>query len=330
MNETILRVENLTKFFPIPGDTFLANEKNYVKAVNGITFEVVKGECLGIVGESGCGKSTTGKLILQLIKPTTGKIFLHDTDLSGLSKPELRKMRRHIQMVFQDPYASLDPRQTVRAALEEPMAIHGCGSASDRAERVRQLLQEVGLEDYHADRYPHEFSGGQRQRINVARALALNPDVIICDEPVSALDVSIQAQVVNLLKDLQRSHNLTYIFIAHDLSVVKYVSDRIVVMYLGKIMEIGSNSQVYSRPAHPYTMALLSAMPIIHPRDRRDEKKLLNGDPPSPISIPQGCVFHPRCSRAMDICRREAPVLQTIDSGHQVACHLCPNNYGTA
>ncbi|MBP2665119.1 MAG: dipeptide transporter ATP-binding protein [Firmicutes bacterium] len=191
-------MENLTKFFPIPGDTFFASEKNYVKAVNGITFEVVKGECLGIVGESGCGKSTTGKLILQLIKPTTGKIFLHDTDLSGLSKPELRKMRRHIQMVFQDPYASLDPRQTVRAALEEPMAIHGCGSTSDRAERVRQLLQEVGLEDYHADRYPHEFSGGQRQRINVARALALNPDVIICDEPVSALDVSIQAQVVTI------------------------------------------------------------------------------------------------------------------------------------
>lgn len=324
MSKAILRVENLTKYFPIPSDTVFSKEKKYVKAVNGVSFALNQGECLGIVGESGCGKSTTGKLILQLIRPTGGKIFLHDADLSQLTNQELRKTRKHIQMIFQDPYASLDPRQTVRAALEEPMAIHGFGNAAERAARVQRLLQEVGLEDYHADRYPHEFSGGQRQRINVARALALNPDVIICDEPVSALDVSIQAQVINLLKDLQHSHNLTYIFIAHDLSVVKYVSDRIIVMYLGKVVEVGGNSQVYGQPAHPYTEALLSAMPIVHPRERT-EKELLSGDPPSPIDIPHGCVFHPRCRKAMDICRREEPVLKAVGPGHQAACHLCMN-----
>lgn len=316
--EVILKVENLKKYFPVKNNSLFSKEKKYVKAVDDVSFEVYKGETLGIVGESGCGKSTTGKLIMHLISPTSGDVIFKG---KKVSKSEIREMRKNIQMVFQDPYASLDPRQIVYKIIEEPMLVYGINEKEERKKRVSELLKQVGLQEYHGLRYPHEFSGGQRQRINIARALVLNPDIVVCDEAVSALDVSIQAQIINLLKKLQKDLGLTYIFIAHDLSVVKHISDRIIVMYLGKIMEIGDYNQVYNNPHHPYTKALLSAIPASSPRIIK-KKDLLEGDLPSPLNPPTGCVFNTRCSKAMDICRRKAPKYVEVENGHCTACHL--------
>lgn len=316
--EVILKIENLKKYFPVKNSSLFSKEKKYVKAVDDVSFEVYKGETLGIVGESGCGKSTTGKLIMHLLNPTSGDVIFKG---NKVSKNEIKKMRENIQMVFQDPYASLDPRQIVYKIIEEPMIVYGIKDKEERKKRVSELLKEVGLQEYHGLRYPHEFSGGQRQRINIARALVLNPDIIVCDEPVSALDVSIQAQIINLLKKLQKDLGLTYIFIAHDLSVVKHISDRIIVMYLGKIMEIGNYDQVYNNPCHPYTKALLSAIPTSNPRIVK-KKNLLEGDLPSPLNPPTGCVFNTRCDKAMDICKKEIPRSVQVEKGHCIACHL--------
>ncbi|PJI09281.1 MULTISPECIES: ABC transporter ATP-binding protein [Clostridium] len=316
--EIVLKIENLKKYFPVKNKSLFSKERKYIKAVDGVSFEVYKGETLGIVGESGCGKSTTGKLIMHLINPTSGDVIFKG---KKVSKNEIKEMRKNIQMVFQDPYASLDPRQIIYKIIEEPMIVYGITDKEERKKRVSDLLKQVGLQEYHGLRYPHEFSGGQRQRINIARALVLSPDIVVCDEPVSALDVSIQAQIINLLKKLQKDLGLTYIFIAHDLSVVKHISDRIIVMYLGKIMEIGDYNQVYNNPHHPYTKALLSAIPASSPRIIK-KKDLLEGDLPSPLNPPTGCVFNTRCNKAMDICRREIPEYVEVENGHCTACHL--------
>jgi len=321
MAEAILKVENIKKHFPINNPLPFKKSRQSVKAVDGVSFDVYKGETLGIVGESGCGKSTMARLINQLIRPTEGNVIFKGQDLAKMTVKELRGSRKSIQMVFQNPYASLDPRKTIRQLLSEPMEIHQVGTRQSRYERVNELLEVVGLSSYHADRYPHEFSGGQRQRINIARALALNPDVIICDEPVSALDVSVQAQVINLLKDLQKKFGLTYIFISHDLNVVRYMCDRIAVMYLGKIVEIGTYDEIYGNPLHPYTKALLSAVPKESPYEKK-ERIILKGDVPSPVNPPSGCHFHLRCPFAMDLCKQAIPVLKQQESQQQVACHL--------
>ncbi|WP_316572455.1 dipeptide ABC transporter ATP-binding protein [Neobacillus sp. YIM B06451] len=321
MAEAILKIENIKKHFPINNPLPFKKSTQSVKAVDGVSFDVYPGETLGIVGESGCGKSTMARLINQLIRPTDGKVLFKGQDLANLAEKDLRVSRKSIQMVFQNPYASLDPRKTIRQLLAEPLEIHQVGDRKSRNERVIELLEVVGLNSYHADRYPHEFSGGQRQRINIARALALNPDVIICDEPVSALDVSVQAQVINLLKDLQEKFGLTYIFISHDLNVVRYMCDRIAVMYLGKIVEIGTYKEIYENPLHPYTKALLSAVPTESPYEKK-ERIILTGDVPSPVNPPSGCHFHKRCPFAMDICKTAVPVLEQRDSQQKVACHL--------
>ncbi|WP_409274087.1 ABC transporter ATP-binding protein [Neobacillus sp. SCS-31] len=321
MAEAILKVENIKKHFPISNPLPFKKSTQSVKAVDGVSFDVYPGETLGIVGESGCGKSTMARLINQLIRPTDGKVLFKGQDLANLADKDLRVSRKSIQMVFQNPYASLDPRKTIRQLLAEPLEIHQVGDRKSRNERVIELLEVVGLNSYHADRYPHEFSGGQRQRINIARALALNPDVIICDEPVSALDVSVQAQVINLLKDLQEKFGLTYIFISHDLNVVRYMCDRIAVMYLGKIVEIGTYKEIYENPLHPYTKALLSAVPTESPYEKK-ERIILTGDVPSPVNPPSGCHFHKRCPFAMDICKTAVPVLEQRDLQQKVACHL--------
>lgn len=320
MSDVILEVKNLKKYFPIRDRLFSSKATNYVRAVDDVSFDVYKGETLGIVGESGCGKSTTARLINQLIRPTAGSVKFKGQDLASLRAAEIRQARRSIQMVFQDPYASLDPRHKVKHLIMEPLTIHKVGTKKERERKVDELLEVVGLASYHGERYPHEFSGGQRQRINIARALALNPDLIICDEPVSALDVSIQAQVINLLQHLQEEFHLTYLFIAHDLGVVEYVSDRIAVMYLGKIVELGTGEQIYQNPQHPYTRALLSAVPKQSPREKK-ERIVLSGDVPSPIHPPTGCHFHPRCPFATDRCKTERPVAQMYRDGHTVACH---------
>lgn len=324
-NGFILKVENLKKYFPVTRG-LLKKVVGYVKAVDGVDFFIREGETLGLVGESGCGKTTVGRSIIQLIKPTDGRIWYKTNqgeivELSSLSSEELKPLRREIRMIFQDPYTSLDPRSTVMDIVSEPIKIHNLVSKDEIEDRVRVLLEAVGLKAQHMRRYPYEFSGGQRQRIGIARVLASNPRLIIADEPVSALDVSVQAQVLNLLEDLQKQFNLTYLFISHDLSVVQYISDRVAVMYLGKIVEIGRGEDVYFRPKHPYTEALLSAIPMPNPHYKAN-RILLKGDVPSPINSPSGCKFHPRCQYAKKECQEEEPKLEEIENDHYVACHL--------
>lgn len=320
MNEPLLQVENLKKYYPINGGKF-GSVSETVRAVDGVSFTVNEGETLGIVGESGCGKSTTGRMIMRLIEPTEGKIIFQNRNIMELTKREMRKARKDIQMIFQDPFASLNPRHTVGHIIEEPMIVHRMGDKKQRQKRVEELLELVGLSSYHAKRYPHQFSGGQRQRIGIARALAVRPKVIIADEPVSALDVSVQSQVLNLLKNLQKKFNLTFIFIAHDLSVVRHISNRVGVMYLGKIVELSESENLYTDPKHPYTKALLSAVPVPNP-DIKTERIILEGDVPSPAHPPAGCAFHDRCPVAMDICSKEQPHLRTLEDGRLVSCHL--------
>ena len=325
--DTLLEVNNLVMHFPLTQGIILQRKVGAVQAVDDISFTVRRGETLGLVGESGCGKSTTGRAILQLYKPTAGEVKFEGKDLTKLDGGDMRRMRRHLQMIFQDPYASLNPRMTVGSIIAEPMQIHNLAPRDQRNRRVQELLETVGLNPYFANRYPHEFSGGQRQRIGVARALAANPAFIVADEPVSALDVSIQAQIINLLEDLQSQFNLTYLFIAHDLSVVRHISDRIAVMYLGKIVEIADRDALYADPLHPYTKALLSAVPIPDPAvERRRERIILTGDVPSPINPPSGCHFHTRCPYAMPVCKEVEPLFADQGGGHSVACHLYPGS----
>ncbi len=320
--ETLLSIERVRKYFPVAGNGLLRRESGRVHAVDDVTLEVRSGETLGLVGESGCGKSTLAACIVGLHELTSGRIVFEGTPISGLSRRRLRRVRRELQMVFQDPYASLNPRKRVGTIVGDPLRIHGVGNEREIRTRVHELLSLVGLSPEHFNRYPHEFSGGQRQRIGVARALALSPKLVIADEPVSALDVSIQAQVINLLDDLQDELQLTYVFIAHDLGVVRHVSDRIAVMYLGKIVELAPAEELYERPVHPYTEALLSAVPIPDPQlSARREQIVLEGDVPSPIDPPSGCRFHPRCRYATEICALEEPPLVGHGSGHLAACH---------
>jgi oligopeptide transport system ATP-binding protein len=323
MSEVLLEVRDLVKHFPVGGG-FLSRTEGTVRAIDGISFTLRKGETLGLVGESGCGKTTTGRCILQLERPTSGQIIFEGTDLATRSEQQLREMRRHMQVIFQDPYSSLNPRMTIGQIIAEPLKVHRLvNTKSGRADRVRELLTQVGLLPQHAERYPHQLSGGQRQRVGVARALAMEPSLIICDEPVSALDVSIQAQIINLLEELQARLGLTYLFIAHDLSVVRHISDRVIVMYLGKIAEVADRQTLYEAPVHPYTRALLSAVPIPDPRlESQRERTVLRGEVPSPLNPPSGCVFHPRCPIAVSRCSAEIPALREVQPGHWGACHL--------
>ena len=319
----LLKVEGLKQYFPIKGG-MLGRTVNHVKAVDDISFAVYEGETVSIVGESGCGKSTTGRAILRLEEPTEGRVLFENVDLTSLSKKEMRRQRKDLQIIFQDPYASINPRQTVADILNEAMAIQNSVPAKKRRKRIIELLETVGLNEYQADRYPHEFSGGQRQRIGIARALAVDPKMIICDEAVSALDVSIQAQVLNLLKELQKEFNLTYLFISHDLGVVRHISDRVMVMYLGKIVEIGDREAIFENASHPYTKALLSAIPVPDPTHEKTNIAL-KGDVPSPIDPPEGCRFHTRCPFAQDKCKVDEPLLQThqtMEGEHGAACHF--------
>ena len=322
-NHALIRVEHLTKHFPIFRGSIIQRQIGAVEAVDRISFTIKEGETLGLVGESGCGKSTTGLSILQLHTPTSGKVFYRDIELTSLQPSEMREQRRNMQMVFQDPSASLDPRQTVGSIIAEPLEVHKIGNRGERRERVEELLRLVGLNPYFVDRYPHEFSGGQAQRIGLARALALEPEFILLDEPISALDVSIQAQVITLLEELQRMLGLTYLFIAHDLSVVRHISDRVAVMYLGKIVELAGRDDLYTSPLHPYTQALLSAIPIPDPVVEKNRQRIiLEGDVPSPADPPSGCHFHPRCPLAEEICNQVDPEWREVSAGHWVACHM--------
>ncbi|MGZ3772901.1 MAG: ABC transporter ATP-binding protein [Pseudobdellovibrionaceae bacterium] len=319
MSTPLLKVENLTKSFPIFGGLF-SREVASVKAVQGVSFELKKGETLGLVGESGCGKSTLGRCLIRLHDTTSGNIIYNGKDITHIKGEELRDMRKKMQIIFQDPFASLNPRMTIGSILEEPLIIHNLyNSAKDRQDRIHELIDLVGLRREHLNRYPHEFSGGQRQRVGIARALAVNPELIVCDEPVSALDVSIQAQVINLLMELQQKLGLTYIFIAHDLKVVEHVSNKVAVMYLGKIVEMAEAEELYRNPKHPYTKALMSAIPVPDPR-RRDERIILTGDVPSPINPPTGCHFHPRCPSAIEDCKTKVPTLEEKSKQHIAAC----------
>lgn len=320
MSDPLLKVQGLKKHFPIRSG-ILGQVTGQVKAVDDVSFYVNEGETLGIVGESGCGKSTTGRMLMRLLEPTDGSIEFKGQNLAKLSSAEMRKARRDIQMVFQDPYASLNPRHSIGQILEEPLIVHGIGNAKERKKRVSELLKIVGLSDYHSKRFPHQFSGGQRQRVGIARALMTNPKLIIADEPVSALDVSIQAQVLNLMQDLQKELKLTYIFIAHDLGVVRHISDRVGVMYLGKMVELSESEKLYTNPLHPYTKGLLSAVPVPDPNFKR-EQILIEGDIPSPSNPPSGCAFHTRCPFKMDICTKVVPKLNEVEKDHSVACHL--------
>jgi oligopeptide/dipeptide ABC transporter ATP-binding protein len=321
-SQQLLEVRDLVKYFPIEGSD------DVLKAVDGISFEIRNGETLGLVGESGCGKSTVGRCILRLYEPTSGEIVFDGRNITHLGNADLRQLRREMQIIFQDPYASLNPRLSILSIVGEPLQIHGVSNKQERRDRVADLLKKVGLDPAYMQRYPHEFSGGQRQRIGIARALALNPKLIVCDEPVSALDVSVQAQVVNLLQDLQAEFGLTYLFISHGLAVVEHISNRVAVMYLGKIVEIADSGELYANPLHPYTQALLSAIPIPDPKQKRD-RIVLTGDVPTPINPPSGCRFRTRCPIAIDACSLVVPELREITPGHTAACIRIPG-YETA
>ena len=327
--DTLLDVRGLKMHFPVTSGILFQRAVAYIKAIDGVNFTVRRGETLGMVGESGCGKTTTGRCILRLYRPTDGQIWFNGVEIAQAKTSQMRAMRRQMQIIFQDPYSSLNPRMTAGNIIGEPLAVHGLvNNKREYRERVAELLNNVGLNPYMADRFPHEFSGGQRQRIGVARALSVDPDFIVCDEPVSALDVSIQAQIINLLEDLQERYDLTYLFIAHDLSVVRHISDRVAVMYLGKIVEIADRNAIYENPQHPYTRALLSAVPIPDPvLDAQRERIILSGEVPSPVNPPSGCVFHPRCPVATDDCTRIAPEAREVMPDHIAACINVPG-YG--
>ncbi len=318
-NGRLLSVHNLKKYFPVRRGVF-SRIKGFIKAVDDVSFTLDKGKTLGLVGESGCGKTTLGRTILRLLEPTAGRVTFKGRDLFGLKGKELRQARKFMQIIFQDPFGSLNPRMTVGSIVGEPLVVHKIGTSGERREKVAELLERVGLEARHSRRYPHEFSGGQRQRIGIARAIALAPDFIVCDEPVSALDVSIRAQIINLLEDLQAEFAMAYLFIAHDLSVVEHISDEVAVMYFGKIVETASREEIYRNPLHPYTKALLSAIPVPDPKARRTARFRLPGDVPSALQPPSGCVFHPRCSIAQDFCGESEPELEEILPGHFVRC----------
>ena len=322
-NNVLVRVEHLKKYFPITRGAIFSRRMGDIKAVDDVSFDIYRGETLGLVGESGCGKTTAGRTIIRLYRPTAGHVYYEGQDLAQMRGSELRHMRRRIQIIFQDPYASLNPRLTVGAIVGEPLEIHRAARGKEMRERVEELLQLVGLDPYFVNRYPHEFSGGQRQRIGVARALALDPEFVVCDEPISALDVSIQAQIVNLLEELQDKLGLTYLFIAHDLSMVRHISDRVAVMYLGKVVELSDRDTLYTNPLHPYTQALLSAVPIPDPVvEEKRQRIILKGDVPSPANPPPGCNFNTRCPVAMDVCSEVDPEFIEVEPGHFCACHL--------
>ena len=329
-DDVLLNVQNLKMYFPVTSGIIFQHAIGQIKAVDDISFTVRRGETLGLVGESGCGKTTTGRCILQLYKPTAGSVLFDGEDIVNMKGRALRGLRRKMQVIFQDPYSSLNPRMTAGAIIGEPLKVHGlAGNRSEFRERIGELLTVVGLNPYMADRFPHEFSGGQRQRIGIARALAVNPEFLVCDEPVSALDVSIQAQIINLLEDLQETFGLTYLFIAHDLSVVRHISDRVAVMYLGHIVEIADRGEIYTNPLHPYTKALLSAVPLPDPvLDAERERVILTGEVPSPLNPPQGCVFHPRCPIGTEECQEAMPELREVSTDHYVACIHVPG-YGS-
>jgi oligopeptide transport system ATP-binding protein len=322
VEDSLIQVNHLKMYFPVTSGTLLARKVGDVKAVDDISFDIKQGETLGLVGESGCGKSTTGRAVLQLYRPTSGQVIYRGRDLTKLKTGALRGIRRQMQIIFQDPYASLNPRMSVGSIIAEPLIIHNLAKGKARKERVQELMRVVGLNPYFASRYPHEFSGGQRQRIGIARALAVEPEFIVCDEPVSALDVSIQAQIINLLEELQEQFGLTYLFIAHDLSVVRHISDRVAVMYLGHMVELTDRDELYRNPLHPYTKALLSAVPVPDPAvEATRERIILTGDVPSPLRPPSGCVFHTRCPVAIEECRQVIPEWRDVGNGHFVACH---------
>lgn len=320
MNNRLITVKNLTKYFPIKKGVF-RRTVGWVKAVDNVSFNVYDGEILGLVGESGCGKSTTALTMLRLVEPTSGEIMFKGKNIAKISKKQMRRYRKDLQIIFQDPYSSLDPRMRIKNIVAEGIVTHKLYDSKTRVEKVRELLEKVGIPANCMDRFPHEFSGGQRQRIGIARALALNPQIIVCDEPVSALDVSIRSQIINLFKELQQEFKLTYIFIAHDLSVIKYISDRVAVMYLGKIVEIAPKKVFFDNTLHPYAQALVSAVPVPNP-DFKRKRILLEGDVPSPADPPSGCRFHPRCPKVMEICSQVEPELQEVEKEHFVACHL--------
>ncbi|WP_342566724.1 dipeptide ABC transporter ATP-binding protein [Psychrobacillus sp. FSL K6-4046] len=318
-SKVLLTIKNLKKYYEIPQGMF--KEKIVVRAVDDINFSVMKGETFALVGESGCGKSTTGRTILRLSEPTAGKIIFKGTELTSLPYKKMRSLRKQMQMVFQDPYASLNPKKTIKQILLEPLKVHRKFDKRERLQKIISMLKIVGLSEYHLDRYPHEFSGGQRQRIGIARAVILQPDFIIADEPVSALDVSVQSQVINLMLELQKEFGLTYLFISHDLSVIQHMTDRVAVMYLGKIVEIADTEELFNSPKHPYTQALLSAVPVSHPKEQKN-RIVLKGDVPSPVNPPSGCAFHPRCPFAMEICKSTIPKETVFEKGHTAICHL--------